>query len=157
MNDDTSSDGTDLPVSSPSPVTLRTSSDGDAAGIGNFYQEVGGSPVFRKLAHEFYRGVAGDPLLRAMYPEKDLGPAEERLRMFLEQYWGGPKDYQEQRGHPRLRLRHNAFRITPAARERWLLHMRAAVDSLELSPLHEATLWAYLDRAAQSMVNTLED
>jgi hemoglobin len=145
-----------IPPSS-SPVTLRASQDGDTVGFGNFYREIGGAPVFEKLVHEFYRGVADDELLRPMYPEQDLGPAEERLRMFLTQYWGGPKDYQEKRGHPRLRMRHHAFRVTPAARDRWLLHMRAAVDTLGLPPLHEATLWGYLDRAAHSLVNTFDE
>ena len=68
-----------------------------------FYDRVGGAPTFHKLVHEFYKGVAEDPPLRAMYPEEDLGPAEERLRLFLEQYWGGPKTYGETRGHPRVR------------------------------------------------------
>lgn len=119
-----------------------------------FFEQVGGSETFRKLVDKFYEGVAEDPLLRPMYPEEDLGPAKERLRMFLEQYWGGPHTYSEQRGHPRLRMRHNVFPITPAAKEAWLKHMRAAVDSLELSPLHDATLWDYLDRAAHSLVNS---
>ena len=88
-----------------------------------------------------------------MYPEEDLGPAAERLRMFLEQYWGGPTTYGEQRGHPRLRLRHAPFPIGPAARDRWLAHMRAAVDALELAPLAHAQLWDYLERAAHAMVN----
>ena len=123
----------------------------------NFYDEVGGRPVFQKLVHEFYRGVAGDPVLKPMYPEEDLGPAEERLLLFLEQYWGGPGTYSEQRGHPRLRMRHMPFKVNPDARDRWLLHMRAAVDSLELSPLHDATLWAYLERAAHAMVNTFDE
>ena len=120
-----------------------------------FFQEVGGTETFRKLVDKFYEGVAEDPLLRPMYPEEDLVPAKERLRMFLEQYWGGPHTYSEQRGHPRLRLRHNVFPITPAAKDAWLKHMRSAVDSLELSPLHDATLWDYLERAAISMVNTM--
>jgi hemoglobin len=119
-----------------------------------FFEQVGGSETFRKLVDKFYEGVSADPLLRPMYPEEDLGPAKERLRMFLEQYWGGPHTYSEQRGHPRLRMRHNVFPITPAAKEAWLKHMRAAVDSLELSPLHDATLWDYLDRAAHSLVNS---
>ena len=76
----------------------------------SFYDQVGGHETFRRLVHEFYHGVAGDPELRALYPEEDLGPAEERLRMFLEQYWGGPTTYSEQRGHPRLRMRHAPFR-----------------------------------------------
>jgi hemoglobin len=92
-----------------------------------------------------------------MYPEEDLGPAAERLTMFLEQYWGGPGTYSEQRGHPRLRMRHMPFKVNPDARDRWLLHMRAAVDTLGLSPLHEATLWDYLERAAQAMVNTVDE
>jgi len=120
------------------------------------FNEIGGTETFRKLVDKFYEGVAVDPLLRPMYPEEDLGPAKERLRMFLEQYWGGPHTYSEQRGHPRLRMRHNVFPITPAAKEAWLKHMRAAVDSLELSPLHDATLWDYLDRAAHSLVNKLD-
>ena len=92
-----------------------------------------------------------------MYPEEDLGPASERLLLFLEQYWGGPSTYGDTRGHPRLRMRHMPFRVNPDARDRWLLHMRAAVDTLELSPLHEAELWSYLERAAHAMVNTFEE
>ena len=118
-----------------------------------FYEAVGGAPTFRKLVARFYEGVATDPLLRPMYPEEDLDPAEERLRMFLEQYWGGPTTYSEQRGHPRLRMRHFPFKVDPAARDAWLTHMRAAVDELELPPLYAAELWDYLLRAAHSMVN----
>jgi hemoglobin len=92
-----------------------------------------------------------------MYPEEDLGPAAERLQLFLEQYWGGPTTYQEQRGHPRLRMRHAPFKINPDARERWLKHMRVAVESVGLSQLHEAELWAYLERAATAMLNSFED
>lgn len=130
--------------------------DGEQAG-GNFYSAVGGRDTFKKLADKFYEGVAGDEILRPMYPEEDLGPAAERLQLFLEQYWGGPSDYQALRGHPRLRMRHNAFRIGPKARERWLTHMRVAVESLELAPLQSAELWAYLDRAATAMLNSAED
>ena len=121
-----------------------------------FFEQVGGSEKFRKLVDKFYEGVAVDPLLRPMYPEEDLGPAKERLRMFLEQYWGGPRTYSEQRGHPRLRMRHSVFPITPAAKDAWLKHMRAALESLELSPLNEATLWDYLQSAAISMINKME-
>ncbi|HLP23703.1 MAG TPA: globin, partial [Microbacteriaceae bacterium] len=120
------------------------------------YHAIGGEDGFRRLCAAFYRGVAADPLLREMYPEDDLGPAEERLRMFLEQYWGGPGTYSEQRGHPRLRMRHQPFRVTPEARDHWLNAMRAAVDSLDLPPLVEAELWGYLDRAAHAMVNTMD-
>ena len=122
-----------------------------------FYDEVGGHETFVKLVHRFYQGVATDPVLRPMYPEEDLGPAEERLRMFLEQYWGGPTTYSQQRGHPRLRMRHVPFKVNPAARDRWLKHMRDAVDELDLAPLYESLLWDYLERAAHSLVNTLED
>lgn len=118
-----------------------------------FYEAVGGAPTFRKLVARFYEGVATDPLLRPMYPEEDLEPAEERLRMFLEQYWGGPTTYSDQRGHPRLRMRHFPFKVDPAARDAWLVHMRVAVDELELPPLYAAELWDYLVRAAHSMVN----
>lgn len=120
----------------------------------SFYDEIGGHDTFVRLVEVFYRGVAADEVLRPMYPEEDLGPAAERLRMFLEQYWGGPTTYSERRGHPRLRMRHLPFSIDPDARDRWLGHMRVAVEGLHLSPLHEATLWDYLERAAHAMVNT---
>ncbi|WAP53336.1 globin [Arthrobacter sp. ATA002] len=120
----------------------------------NFYEAVGGHATFVKLVDVFYDGVAEDPLMRPMYPEEDLTAAKERLLLFLEQYWGGPRTYSEQRGHPRLRMRHMPFAVSPQARDAWLRHMRGAVDSLELSPLHEATLWDYLERAAHSMVNS---
>jgi hemoglobin len=123
----------------------------------SFYDAVGGEPTFRRLVAEFYAGVATDPVLRPLYPEADLGPAEDRLRMFLEQYWGGPGTYSEQRGHPRLRLRHAPFRVGPTERDAWLRHMRHAVESLELDSAHEKTLWEYLERAAKFMVNTLDE
>lgn len=122
----------------------------------SFYEEIGGHETFVRLVDAFYRGVADDEVLRPMYPEEDLGPAKERLTMFLEQYWGGPTTYSDRRGHPRLRLRHNPFHINPDARDRWLLHMRTAVSEIDLAPLHEAALWDYLDRAAHAMVNTFE-
>ncbi len=122
-----------------------------------FYQAVGGHDTFVALVKRFYEGVADDTELRPMYPEEDLGPAEVRLRMFLEQYWGGPNTYSEQRGHPRLRMRHASFAVTPYMRDRWLHHMRVAVDSLDLSAEHDQELWTYLDRAAYFMVNTLDD
>ncbi len=121
-----------------------------------FYDRVGGHETFRKLVHEFYRGVADDPPLKEMYPEEDLGPAEERLRLFLEQYWGGPKTYGETRGHPRLRIRHAPFVITPEQRDRWLRHMLAAVDTLGLPEAEDAELREYLVRAAHFMVNAME-
>lgn len=119
-----------------------------------FFDQVGGEPTFRRLVHRFYQGVAGDELLRPMYPEEDLGPAEERLALFLMQYWGGPRTYSEERGHPRLRMRHVPFRVDRAAHDAWLKHMRAAVDELALPAEAERQLWDYLTYAAASMVNT---
>ena len=119
------------------------------------YERFGGHEFFAALVHDFYTGVAGDEVLRPMYPETDLGPAEERLRMFLEQYWGGPTTYSDQRGHPRLRMRHAPYVIDPAARDRWLLHMRTAVDARAMDPADEDELWVYLSSAAQAMVNHL--
>ena len=122
-----------------------------------FYDLVGGEPTFRKLVDGFYAGVAADPVLRPLYPDADLAPAAERLRLFLTQYWGGPGTYSEQRGHPRLRMRHAPFRVGPTERDAWLRHMRAAVDALDLPPGQDRTLWEYLERAAFFMVNTLEE
>jgi hemoglobin len=125
--------------------------------VATFYDQVGGHETFRKLAQRFYAGVAADPQLRALYPQDDLGPAETRFRMFLEQYWGGPETYSQERGHPRLRMRHAPFKVTPTQRDRWLTHVMAAVDSLDLAPANDLILRDYLERAAQSMVNSLED
>ncbi|CAM3146131.1 globin [Stackebrandtia soli] len=135
-------------------IPLRT--DAKAVPPDNFYEAVGGTETFTKLVNVFYAGVADDPLLRPMYPEEDLGPAAERFRMFLEQYWGGPKTYGEQRGHPRLRMRHAPFRIGPAERDAWLRHMRHAVTTLELPADLDAILWDYLERAAHFLVNAPE-
>lgn len=118
-----------------------------------FHERVGGTETFRLLVQRFYAGVADDPPLRALYPEDDLGPAAERLQLFLEQYWGGPHTYSDSRGHPRLRIRHAPFAVTPTQRDRWLHHMLAAVDSLELPEPEDAELRDYLVRAANFMVN----
>lgn len=120
------------------------------------FEAIGGEPTFRKLVDEFYVGVAGDPLLRPLYPEQDLRPAADRMTLFLMQYWGGPSTYSEQRGHPRLRMRHAPFRVGPAERDAWLRQMRRAVDTLDLPQEYESTLWDYLERAAYFMVNTDE-
>jgi hemoglobin len=121
------------------------------------FDRLGGEETFNTIARVFYEGVSSDPVLHEMYPEKDLGPAEERLRLFLIQYWGGPSHYQEQRGHPRLRMRHSPFKINPAAKEHWLAAMREAVSAAELSPIDDALVWDYFERAALAMVNTFED
>jgi hemoglobin len=118
-----------------------------------FYEAVGGEQTFRRLVHRFYQGVAADPLLRPLYPEADLGPAEERLTLFLIQYWGGPTTYSQRRGHPRLRMRHMPFAIGTAERDAWLRHMREAVDELALPQELDDALWRYLTMAATSMIN----
>lgn len=122
-----------------------------------FFEAIGGEPTFRKLVDEFYAGVAADPFLRPMYPEADLGPAADRLTLFLMQYWGGPGTYSDQRGHPRLRIRHAPYRVDAAARDAWLHHMRRAVDSLDLPAQYASALWDYLERAAYFMVNTMDE
>jgi hemoglobin len=119
----------------------------------SFYEAVGGEETFRRLVHAFYQGVADDPVLRPVYPAKDLGPAEEHLRLFLEQYWGGPGTYSEQRGHPRLRMRHARFTIGEGERDAWLRHMRAALDELALDEALDNQFWDYLVMAAHSLVN----
>jgi len=127
----------------------------DAQPQPTLYDLVGGEETFRRLVARFYEGVRDDPVLRPLYPEEDLRPAEERLRMFLVQYWGGPRTYSQQRGHPRLRMRHARFAIGPAERDAWLRHMRDAVESLELPPEYEQPLWKYLETAAHSLQNEL--
>lgn len=121
-----------------------------------FYDQVGGHDTFVRLVDAFYRGIADDEVLRPMYPEEDLGPAAVRLTMFFEQYFGGPTTYSEERGHPRLRMRHMPFHVNPDARDRWLAHMRAALDEVQVAPIHEAAMWDYFERAAHAMVNTFE-
>ena len=119
----------------------------------SLYEAIGGEPAFRRLVHRFYEEVAADPALRAVYPAKDLGPAEEHLRLFLIQYWGGPSTYNELRGHPRLRMRHARFRIGETERDLWLRHMRTALDEIGLDAALDAQLWEYLVMAAHSLVN----
>jgi hemoglobin len=122
------------------------------------FERFGGHEFFDLLVGGFYSGVASDPVLRPMYPQADLGPAAERLQLFLEQYWGGPTTYSQERGHPRLRMRHAPFPIDAAAHDAWLRHMRASLDvaaaRFALAPEDEAELWDYLTRAAFTMVNT---
>ena len=110
-----------------------------------YYDAVGGEPTFRRLVAGFYRRVATDPVLRPLYPEEDLSGAEERLRLFLMQYWGGPHTYSDRRGHPALRMRHAPFAIGPAERDAWLRHMTAAVEDLDLPDELAAPLLEYHD------------
>jgi hemoglobin len=122
-----------------------------------FYDAVGGHETFVRVVKAFYDGVAEDPELRAVYPEEDLSGAETRLRMFLEQYWGGPSTYSEQRGHPRLGMRHAPFAVTPAQRDRWLGHMHRALAESGMSPEHTQQFWEYVVRAAHFLVNASDD
>jgi len=120
------------------------------------FHRVGGAATFDALVRAFYDGVMDDPDLAPMYPSEDIEGAIWRLSHFLQQYFGGPTTYSEQRGHPRLRMRHAAFAINPHAKERWLVHMRSAVTTLNLAPMDESELSNYLESAALSMVNTFE-
>lgn len=117
------------------------------------YELAGGEPAFRLLVQRFYTAVAADPVLRAVYPEEDLSAPTERLTLFLIQYWGGPQTYSEQRGHPRLRLRHQPFAIGQAERDAWLRHMTAAVESLDLAPGVRKALLDYFETATTAMIN----
>ncbi len=123
----------------------------------SFYDAVGGAETFRALIARFYEEVAKDEIVRPMYPEEDLGPAERRMRMFLEQYWGGPRTYSDERGHPRLRMRHNPFTIGPIERDAWLRCMHIAIDSIDEQTLddeHRRALIGYMDMAANSLMNS---
>ena len=124
--------------------------------MSTFYDEIGGEPTIRRIVEVFYEGVATDEVLRPLYPEEDLGPAEERFRMFLVQYWGGPTTYSDRRGHPRLRMRHAPFKVDPVAKDRWLVHCREGLDAVDLTEQQDAQFWDYVTHAAQFMVNTLE-
>lgn len=133
-----------LPVTTPEPVQ------------DSLWAQMGGTEMFTALVDKFYEGVANDPELLPMYPEDDLAGAKHRLRTFLEQYFGGPKTYGEERGHPRLRMRHAPFPVSPSAKEAWLRNMRVAMDHVQLSPMHEQLVWDYFERAATSMINTYD-
>lgn len=118
------------------------------------YERVGGTPFFQQLVADFYAGVATDPVLSRMYPAEDMTGAAERLTMFFVQYWGGPKDYQAQRGHPRLRMRHNVFTIDATARDAWLHHMLKALEGSGAATPEKAELHAYIVSAAEFLVNS---
>ena len=118
-----------------------------------YFDEIGGHDTIATIVKVFYAGVATDELLRPMYPEEDLGPAEERFTLFLQQYWGGPTTYSEQRGHPRLRMRHAPFDVTPTARDRWLHHFRKGLDAVNLTAEQDQMFWNYVVHAAEFMIN----
>jgi hemoglobin len=118
----------------------------------SLYERVGGDPFFFALVEHFYTGVETDRLLRPLYP-RDLGPPKRRLALFLIQYWGGPHTYDEERGHPRLRMRHFRFPIGTAQRDAWLRHMLAAVDASGAAPADALALRDYFVNAATSLMN----
>ncbi|MEP6753314.1 MAG: globin [Candidatus Dormiibacterota bacterium] len=121
--------------------------------IGNIYEAAGGEETFRLLVGRFYARVALDPVLRPLYPEEDLANATENLTLFLIQYWGGPSTYNEIRGHPRLRMRHQPFAIGQVERDAWLGHMEAAVESLDVVPAVRKAMNDYFEAASMAMIN----
>ena len=140
----------------PAPrLTLRAGAEG-AAVTDTVWAQIGGTETFETIARAFYRGIREDEVLAPMYPQDDWEGAIWRMRAFLEQYWGGPTSYSEERGHPRLRMRHQPFAVTPDARDRWLRHMHAALDEAALPPMHDAAFRDYIERAALAMVNRFE-
>ena len=97
----------------------------------SLFFRAGGADFFDRLVATFYRGVAGDDVLAPLYPDyPDFEPATRRLSLFLQQYWGGPTTYSDERGHPRLRMRHMHFHVGPAERDHWLVHMASAVEEV---------------------------
>ena len=124
-----------------------------------FFDEIGGMPVIERIVARFYEGVATDEVLGPMYPPEDLvdGSAARRLTLFLAQYWGGPPTYSSERGHPRLRMRHLPFAVTPTARDHWLKHFRAGLDEAALTPEQDEKFWGYVTYAAQFMLNAEDE
>ena len=143
--------------SAPIPVGAQPARPGgEALPVVNLFDAVGGQPFFDELVERFYQGVAADPLLRHMYPD-DLTEPKRHLALFLGQYWGGPTTYSDERGHPRLRMRHVPFVIAERERDAWLRHMAAALDSLvterDIPPAIEARMLDYFGMAAEGMIN----
>ena len=122
-----------------------------------FYERVGGHKTFVKIADIFYEKIQFEPLLLSLYPKRDMAGAKERLRLFLEQYWGGPTTYSDTRGHPRLRMRHAGFEIASLQRDAWLRCIHAAIIDLEIAEELKEEMWTYFQFAAHSMVNKADD
>ena len=121
----------------------------------SLFEEVGGSQFFDRLVDRFYEGVATDDVLLPLYPEQsDLTGAKQRLTLFLQQYWGGPTTYSDERGHPRLRQRHFPFVIGELERDRWMVHMMAAVDELSPNETVRQQLTEYMTMASTAMINS---
>ena len=143
-------EGPDRAAAAPSPYARRAS---NADGL-TLFEAAGGMPFFEALVDHFYAGVAADPELLRVYPEPgDLSGARHRLTLFLAQYWGGPMTYTEERGHPRLYMRHVPFPVGARERDAWLRHMRAAVAHIDPHPVIAIRLNEYFDRAAEAMRN----
>lgn len=122
----------------------------------SLYEAVGGEEMFHRIVHSFYTRMREDDLIGPMYPDNDWDGAEDRLRMFLVQYWGGPHTYNEQRGHPRLRMRHMPFSIGQAEHDRWLEIMQASLDEIpksELADSHRAAMWRHMVQVADMLIN----
>jgi hemoglobin len=138
------------------PVGGQIGRSGEAVPVVNIYEALGGQPFFDELVTRFYGRVATDPVLRPLYPDDLTGPIRH-LALFLGQYWGGPTTYSDERGHPRLRMRHAPFVIAEPQRDAWLTHMAAALDSLvverDIHPALESRLLDYFAMAADGMVN----
>lgn len=122
----------------------------------SFYNRAGGQKTFNDLISHFYALVAVNPVLRPMYPESDLQGAARRLQLFLEQYWGGPTTYSDERGHPRLRMRHAQFHISKVEHDAWIACMKEAVNALEIAADLKTELWQYLEAAAAAMINAAD-
>lgn len=125
--------------------------------MSSFYEAIGGEETFRAIVHEFYKQIPEDDILGPMYPADDLSGAEDRLRWFLEQYWGGPQTFNAKRGHPRLRMRHAPFAIDEAARDRWLELMARAIATIpreKLPDAYRAAMWEHMERVANMLINT---
>jgi hemoglobin len=135
-------------------VSTEPSSPASHNVAATLFERVGGISFFERVAEEFYVSVRTDPVLLALYPEPDdLGPARRRLALFLAQYWGGPTTYSDERGHPRLRMRHATFPIDDAMRDRWLSHMNAALDAVAAPAELIAEMRDYFVRAADHLRN----
>ncbi len=123
--------------------------------MGTLFERVGGQPFFDRLVGRFYEGVEMDPTLRPLYPD-DLTESREHLALFLGQYWGGPPTYSEQRGHPRLRMRHAPFVIGLRERDAWLRHMTDAVRAAQVDGETESELIAYFEMASRTLINSVQ-
>ena len=118
------------------------------------FERVGGSAFFEQLAAQFYVGVRTDPILLGLYPQPDdLTSAQQHLAQFLTQYWGGPTTYSDERGHPRLRMRHAGFPIDEVMRDRWLAHMGKALDVCNPPADIKAEMYDYFVRSADHLRN----